>query len=112
MPLVAEVIAWRKRSRYESMVPRIALSSRITPAFPVAKFHTHDRKVAMKKLLMAMLALTDDDWVLVATVDTGASRETSAQACGIRHRTSRLPEAYTSPRGVGRVMPNPTASNP
>src|ERR1700687_4439190 len=39
------------------MVPRIALSSRIAPAFPVAKFQTNQRKVAMKKLLMAMLAL-------------------------------------------------------
>src|SRR6202171_3264889 len=57
MSLVAVVIARCKRSRYESIVPRIALSSRITPAFPVAKFHMHDRKVAMKKLLMAMLAL-------------------------------------------------------
>src|ERR1700687_3488878 len=39
------------------MAPLIAPSSRITPAFPVATFHTHDRKVTMKKLLMAMLAL-------------------------------------------------------
>src|SRR5437773_7322721 len=57
MPPVALAIACCSCSRYESMVPLIAPSSRIAPAFLVAKFHIHDRKVAMKKLLMAMLAL-------------------------------------------------------
>src|SRR5689334_18938380 len=42
------------------MAPRIAASSRITPANPVAPFHPHDRKVTMKKLLVVMAGCSSE----------------------------------------------------
>ena len=64
MPSVAEAIAWCKRSRYESMVPRIALSSRIGPGISSCKISYETGKGGYEEVADGNACAVDgaDDW--------------------------------------------------